>query len=111
MVTVIRDDKLSFHGLNGNKARKLAHIAMMQPFPKHIACSGGAQSNCMLAIAKLAALHGSTFTYFTSHIPNKAHAPIGNLHEALRLGMTMKTVGDAETYKEMKTRCGWVSFL
>lgn len=87
---VKRDDLLM--PLTGNKARKLAWF-LENPLPRvrRLVSHGGAQSNAMLALARLAKLKGWEFTWFTRPMPSwlRAH-PAGNLRLALELGMELK---------------------
>ncbi|RYH31483.1 hypothetical protein EON65_02490 [archaeon] len=87
-----RDD---LHGMDsamseitGNKSRKLYSLSKMQPFPRLVVSSGGAQSNAMRAIAQLCYHKRSQFIYFARHLPSALlQKPVGNLRHALLLGM------------------------
>ncbi len=86
---VKRDDLLA--PLSGNKARKLAWF-LENPLPqvRRVVSHGGAQSNAMLALARLARIKGWEFTWFTRPMPDwlRSH-PAGNLRLALELGMQL----------------------
>lgn len=85
-VFVKRDDLVNVHGLNGNKGRKLYHLAKRKPFPDIVLSYGGARSNAMLAMAKLLSLHShSKFVYITKKGLKSSY--VGNFADALALGM------------------------
>lgn len=90
-----RDDENNIAGaknqnvISGNKTRKLLELSQKKPFPKIVVSYGGAQSNSMLAIAKVVANsdHGK-FLYLTKALPKfLKNTPNGNLKVALSLGM------------------------
>eukprot|EP00466_Bigelowiella_natans_P016339 jgi/Bigna1/145573/aug1.100_g20281 len=105
---VKRDDlfRLEGSGLSGNKARKLfaVHNIPSQDFPKRMCSHGGAQSNAMLAIAKLAKSRGSEFFYFMKRLPDSLVSnPTGNFKAALELGMRFIPISPV-LYKELFDR-------
>jgi 1-aminocyclopropane-1-carboxylate deaminase/D-cysteine desulfhydrase-like pyridoxal-dependent ACC family enzyme len=90
-----RDDEKNITGdknqniISGNKTRKLLELSKKKPFPKVVVSYGGAQSNSMLAIAKVVANsdHGK-FLYLTKALPKfLKNTPNGNLKVAISLGM------------------------
>lgn len=91
---VKRDDLLA--PISGNKARKLAWF-FENPLPsiRRVVSHGGAQSNAMLALARLAKMKGWEFVWFTRPMPAwlRAH-PAGNLRLALELGMDLQESPD-----------------
>jgi 1-aminocyclopropane-1-carboxylate deaminase/D-cysteine desulfhydrase-like pyridoxal-dependent ACC family enzyme len=85
----VSGDKKNRNVISGNKTRKLLELSKKEPFPKVVVSYGGAQSNSMLAIAKVVANsdHGK-FLYFTKALPKfLKNGPSGNLKVALSLGM------------------------
>ena len=84
-----RDDLL--HPFPGNKGRKLLGLlALDWSGIRQIVSHGGNQSNAMLAVARLARMRGRPFRYYTRPIPAWLRAePVGNLREALALGMEL----------------------
>lgn len=94
---VKRDDLYSIPGtgLAGNKARKLYSLASQDPkaFPRILGSHGGAQSNAMVALARLADARDAAFVYFTRPIPKALRDhPRGNYAEALGLGAAVVEV-------------------
>ena len=76
----------------GNKARKLASLLDDSASGRlsRLRSHGGAQSNAMLAIARLCAARGAEFEYHTRPLPRfLRNQPTGNLARALSLGMTL----------------------
>jgi 1-aminocyclopropane-1-carboxylate deaminase/D-cysteine desulfhydrase-like pyridoxal-dependent ACC family enzyme len=73
--------------LSGNKARKyysLGQLLASSQLPLHIRSNGGAQSNSMLALAKLAFFNKSAFTYYTRKIPKQVRlSKTGNFADAI----------------------------
>jgi len=102
-VVVKRDDLLrTVGGLNGNKARKFAHLERQLFEGKRgdgldrelvVVSHGGLQSNAMLALARLCASHRSIraaktrLLYFTRPAPPHLHVPHGNFKRALDMDM------------------------
>jgi 1-aminocyclopropane-1-carboxylate deaminase/D-cysteine desulfhydrase-like pyridoxal-dependent ACC family enzyme len=91
-----RDDENTVFGdkkyrnvISGNKTRKLLELSKKEPFPKVVVSYGGAQSNSMLAIAKVVANSDhSKFLYLTKALPKfLKNIPTGNLKVAISLGM------------------------
>ncbi len=87
---VKRDDTLHLF-LSGNKYRKL-YTLLQTPRDqyKKLISYGGSQSNAMLSMAYLASEKGWKFEYITKRIAlHVKQNPLGNLAEALKLGMTL----------------------
>lgn len=81
-----RDDLIATQNsmFNGNKARKLMSYVQNLPKEQCYLSIGGAQSNSMLAIARLSQAQGKRFIYFTRTVPVVLKLnPIGNYKEAL----------------------------
>lgn len=97
-IHLIRDDLLNVNGISGNKIRKLAYF-MNDPHSipdttNTVVSFGGCQSNAMVAISQLVNNLNSIrnnklqFIYFTKYLsPSVMSNPIGNLKDALDLGM------------------------
>jgi len=85
---VLRDnDRCVLPGVCGNKARKLASLIEAAALPPSLVSHGGAQSNAMLALARLCETRGATLTYHTKPMPAWLRAtPNGNLAAALATG-------------------------
>ncbi len=74
----------------GNKGRKLAGLVPSLAGCPALVSHGGAQSNAMLALARLARHHALVLHYHTRPLPRWLRAqPNGNLAEALALGMQL----------------------
>ncbi len=86
---VKRDDLLT--PFSGNKARKVEGLLQRDwRGVSRIISHGGAQSNAMLALARLAAFQGAAFDYYTRPLPCwLKQTPVGNLKTALKLGMNL----------------------
>jgi len=86
---VKRDDLL--RPFPGNKARKIEGL-LQRDWSRidRLVSHGGAQSNAMLALARLAAQKNVGFDYHTRKLPDwlRQH-PTGNLQSALALGMRL----------------------
>ena len=90
-----RDDLANFHGINGNKYRKLYFLLEKSPQVSHVISFGGIQSNAMLALANSIATLPSNvkWTYITKKIPAFAKSlSFGNLATALNLGMQVSAL-------------------
>ena len=87
-VYIKRDDLVSFE-LSGNKFRKLYYYLDKDLSGyKRIVSYGGAQSNAMLSIAKLAKLKGLDFEYYLRYLPQSIKdTSVGNFALARALGM------------------------
>ncbi len=85
---VLRDnERCVLPGVCGNKARKLASLVEAVALPRSLVSHGGAQSNAMLALARLCEARGSILTYHTKPIPSWLRTnPTGNLAAALATG-------------------------
>lgn len=110
-VFIKRDDLVKIGAISGNKIRKLEYLkSYLHDKPTRyddhdnnsnisqsslyknttvIGSYGGYQSNAMLAIAKLTAIHKHCeFVYFTKNIPDDIlKYPTGNLKSAIECGM------------------------
>lgn len=96
-----RLDVLSPQGMSGNKAYKLLHLALSDPFPPCVVSMGGCQGNLMLSLARV--LHeknkeaggGHAGYYYTRSIPGHVkETPSGNYKEALTLGLKVRSYCD-----------------
>ena len=85
----IKRDDLIKGVLTGNKARKLKYYLNINSDNFETVVSlGGAQSNFMIALAKLAYHKNWKFHYYTKPFPKALKVqPTGNLAYALKLGM------------------------
>lgn len=84
-----RDDLLEFHGVTGSKLRKFYSLLLDDSLrdSTHIVSYGGAQSNAMYALARLASFRGKKFVYFTRRTSSRLQSTPGNLKSALDVGM------------------------
>jgi 1-aminocyclopropane-1-carboxylate deaminase/D-cysteine desulfhydrase-like pyridoxal-dependent ACC family enzyme len=89
-IWIKRDDLL--RPLSGNKARKLQYFIDLDWTPyKAVISYGGAQSNAMLALARLARIKHCPFVYYTRPLPAWLRdSACGNLRMALDLGMELR---------------------
>ena len=91
-------------GVRGNKARKLASLIHKLAAPassasKPLISHGGAQSNAMLALARVCHHNGVRFEYHTRPMPKwLRQAPAGNIARALSLGMALIEHSSAGAY-------------
>lgn len=101
-----RDDQRFVHGdtLSGNKSRKFYKIGEMgSQFPRFVASYGGAQSNSMLALARLVHHRSPTtqYYYFTKQLPSfLKNNPTGSLALAMSLGMKVCEISK-ESYETL----------
>lgn len=80
-------------GLSGNKARKMHYLTELTSPPRCLVSCGGAQSNSMLALAKLAEALGNQFVYFIqSGRGPPADDQESNFATSVKLGMQVEHV-------------------
>jgi 1-aminocyclopropane-1-carboxylate deaminase/D-cysteine desulfhydrase-like pyridoxal-dependent ACC family enzyme len=95
-IFVKRDDLLmcGLECLSGNKGRKFKPlITSYGTFGENVVSYGGAQSNAMLALARISSAQGMKFTYITKKIPHTLkEKPIGNYRTALEVGMKVRAI-------------------
>lgn len=70
----------------------------------HLLSFGGTQSNAMLAIAQLAHIKRTPFTYFSRGLAVQDAQPAGNLEAALALGMRHVTLSPEDYQSLFETR-------
>lgn len=85
-----RDDQLEFAGISGSKLRKFYSLFRDAAFDQadHLVSYGGAQSNAMLALARLCHFHHKPFIYITRPISPRLSTTPGNFRDALAVDMT-----------------------
>lgn len=88
-VFIKRDDQLEFAGISGSKLRKFYSLFNDSAFGEadHLVSYGGAQSNAMLALAKLCHFHRKPFLYITRPISPRLSKTPGNFRDALSANM------------------------
>jgi 1-aminocyclopropane-1-carboxylate deaminase/D-cysteine desulfhydrase-like pyridoxal-dependent ACC family enzyme len=95
-IFVKRDDLLmcGLECLSGNKGRKFKPLITSSGiFGENVVSYGGAQSNAMLALARISSAQGTKFTYITKKIPQTLREkPIGNYRTALEVGMKVRPI-------------------
>lgn len=84
-----RDDQLKFAGISGSKLRKFYSLFRDANFDQadHLVSYGGAQSNAMLALARLCHFHRKPFIYITRPVSPRLSATPGNFRDALAVNM------------------------
>lgn len=102
--------------ISGNKIRKFYSLYKKlegdsSQFPRLIQSYGGAQSNAMLALARISSWGSARFVYYTNKLPTfLSNAPNGNLKRALECGMQLVEL-DSVAYQDvvrdqaMSTHC------
>ena len=89
VVHVKRDDLLNFHGITGSKFRKFFSLFNRDSLRDYdaVVSFGGAQSNAMLALARLCSYHKIPFLYITRRVSGRLDSIPGNFRQALDANM------------------------
>lgn len=100
-VFVKRDDQLEYAGVSASKLRKFRSLITAEAIDNFdfVYSYGGAQSNAMLALARLCKYHGKPFVYITRTISARLCTTSGNFRDALNEG-TIHVQIDNERFKQ-----------
>lgn len=103
-IFVKRDDTLSFAGVTGSKLRKLYSLFISEELDNYdsVVSYGGAQSNAMLALARLCRYRRKSFVYVTRPVSARLRETPGNFYDALSAHMYHIEL-DLQSYRDLLT--------